>query len=91
MAKKTKRKVSTGTRAASSNTAAPVVVETPPTAPASTPTAVSSAPRTYGRRASSVTEQFQPDYTYIINDLKRIGVLAGGFFAILIVLSFIIK
>jgi hypothetical protein len=36
-----------------------------------------------------VTE-FNPDYTYIRRDLGRIGMLAGGFFVILIVLSFII-
>ena len=40
--------------------------------------------------ASRVTE-FNPDYTYIKRDLGRIGVLAGSFFAILIVLSFFIK
>jgi hypothetical protein len=35
--------------------------------------------------------EFNPDYTYIKRDLGRIGVLAGSFFAILIVLSFFIK
>ena len=32
--------------------------------------------------------EFNPDYTYVKRDLKRIGILAGSFFAILIVLSF---
>lgn len=36
-----------------------------------------------------VTE-FNPDYTYIRRDLGRIGMLAGAFFVILIVLSFFI-
>lgn len=36
-----------------------------------------------------VTE-FNPDYTYVRRDLGRIGMLAGGFFIILVVLSFII-
>jgi len=36
-----------------------------------------------------VTE-FNPDYTYIRRDLGRIGILAGAFFVILIVLSFFI-
>ncbi len=36
-----------------------------------------------------VTE-FNPDYTHIRRDLGRIGMLAGGFFVILIVLSFFI-
>ena len=40
--------------------------------------------------ANRVTE-FNPDYTYIKRDLGRIGVLAGSFFALLIVLSFFIK
>lgn len=33
---------------------------------------------------------FNPDYSYVIKDLKRIGLLAGIFFAVLIVLSFIL-
>jgi hypothetical protein len=32
--------------------------------------------------------EFSPDYTNVKNDLKRIGLLAASFFAILIVLSF---
>ena len=35
--------------------------------------------------------EFNPDYTYIKRDLNRIGVLAGSFFVLLIVLSFFIK
>ena len=31
---------------------------------------------------------FAPDYSYVIKDLKRIGLLAGTFFVVLIVLSF---
>ena len=31
---------------------------------------------------------FNPDYSPVIRDLKRIGILAGSFIAILIVLSF---
>jgi len=33
--------------------------------------------------------EFNPDYTNVKNDLKRIGVLAGVFFVILIALSFL--
>jgi len=32
---------------------------------------------------------FNPDYTYVIKDLRRIAILAGTFFVILIILSFI--
>jgi hypothetical protein len=41
--------------------------------------------------ASRTATEFNPDYTYIKRDLGRIGVLAGSFFVILIVLSFFIK
>ncbi len=39
---------------------------------------------------TSVTE-FNPNYDYVIKDLKRIGILAGSFFVILIVLSFFLR
>jgi hypothetical protein len=35
--------------------------------------------------------EFNPDYTYVKRDLKRIGILAGSFFAILIILSFFLQ
>jgi hypothetical protein len=42
--------------------------------------------------SSRVTEgEFDPDYSYVKKDLSRIGVLAGTFFVILIVLSFILN
>jgi hypothetical protein len=40
--------------------------------------------------ASRVAE-FNPDYSHVKKDLARIGVLAGSFFVLLIVLSFFIK
>lgn len=42
-------------------------------------------------RSASSSTQINADYTHIVNDLKRIGVLAGGFIVILIVLSFFIR
>ncbi|GAP11537.1 hypothetical protein BECAL_02726 [Bellilinea caldifistulae] len=39
----------------------------------------------------SASAEFNPDYTPIIKDLKRIGVLAGSFIALLIVLSFFLR
>ncbi len=42
------------------------------------------------RPASTISAkpvEFNPDYTIIKRDLKRIGLLAGTFFAILIVLA----
>ncbi len=35
--------------------------------------------------------EFNPDYTYIKRDLTRIAALAGGFFVILVVLSFFLR
>ena len=31
--------------------------------------------------------EFNPDYSYIISDLKRIGVLAGSFFVVMVILA----
>jgi hypothetical protein len=42
-------------------------------------------------RVVRVQKDFQPDYTYVIKDLKRIGVLAGSFVTILIVLSLFLR
>ncbi len=69
MAKKQKRKTSTGTVRQQ-----PVAVKSP--APASSRTTVTD---------------FNPDYSDVKKDLKRIGMLAGSFFVILIILSFILR
>jgi len=53
-------------------------------APAPTAQPVSSS-----RPGSS--SEFNPDYSYVISDLKRIGLLAISFTVVLIVLSFILK
>ncbi len=37
------------------------------------------------------TQTFNPDYSPVIKDLKRIGTLAAGFFIILIVISFFLR
>jgi len=78
MSKKTKRKVTTVINSSPSQQA--MSVET-----VGTPVKTTS---TYRRPSSSV--EFNPDYSYVIKDLKRIGILAGSFFAILIVLAFIL-
>ena len=36
------------------------------------------------------SDDFNPDYSDVIKDLKRIGILAGIFFALLIGLSFVL-
>jgi hypothetical protein len=51
--------------------------------------------RTVSRRptpgSAPTAAEFNPDYTYIKSDLKRIGVLAGSFIVILIALSFFLR
>lgn len=39
---------------------------------------------------TTITE-FNPDYSNVKKDLRRIGILAGSFFVILIILSFILR
>lgn len=82
MAKKIKRKVS----AVVTPAPAPEMMDVKQVENAAAP-----AGRTFNRRAATTSMEFNPDYTYVIKDLKRIGTLAGTFFVILIVLSFIIK
>jgi len=36
------------------------------------------------------SDEFNPDYTDVVKDLKRIGILAVTFFVILIALSFVL-
>jgi len=40
---------------------------------------------------STRSSEFNPDYSYVKKDLKRIGMLAGSFFIILVVLSFFLR
>lgn len=51
----------------------------------STSTVVSVTP------AASPRSEFNPDYSDVKKDLKRIGTLAGFFIAVLVILSFIIR
>jgi hypothetical protein len=62
----------------------PLEVQT--TASGSQPSQATSA----GSSARSFATDFNPDYSQTIKDLKRIGLLAGIFFGVLIVLAFII-
>jgi len=54
-----------------------------------TETAQAVRPAASSSRTS--TGEFNPNYDYVIRDLKRIGILAGSFFVILIVLSFFMR
>jgi hypothetical protein len=48
--------------------------------------AVLNSPR---NRLSST--DFNPDYSYVVKELKRIGILAGSFIGVLIVLTFFLR
>jgi hypothetical protein len=40
---------------------------------------------------SSYSQEFNPDYSQVVQDLKKIGIMAGSFIAILVVLSFFLR
>lgn len=43
-----------------------------------------------GSSSRPARDEFNPDYTHVLKDLRRIGVLAGSFLVVLIGLSFLI-
>jgi hypothetical protein len=52
---------------------------------------ISSRPSaTFAGVAQRTAVEFNPDYTNVKRDLKRIGTLAGIFFALMIVLAFVL-
>ena len=53
-----------------------------------TPVEKASSARAHGH---SVPAEFNPDYSYVKQDLKRIGILASSFFVVLVVLSFFLR
>jgi hypothetical protein len=53
--------------------------------------AAAPAPITSTNGSRPFDRDFNPDYTPVIKDLKRIGTLAGSFFIILVVLSFFLR
>ena len=78
MSKRQKRRVSKGNRPA---------ITTPATATTGQTPASSWSPQ---RGLNTVTE-FKPDYSAVKKDLKRIGILAGSFFIILVALTIILR
>lgn len=51
-------------------------------------------PGTTSSRTTSVSsgsEPFNPDYSYVKKDLRRIGILAGVFLSFLVILSFFLR
>ena len=56
-----------------------------------TPADPASKPAGFASSARSADKEFNPDYSYVIKDLKRIGILAGVFFSALVILSFFLR
>jgi hypothetical protein len=54
------------------------------------PQATFGAPRPAARPSGTISLRPE-DYAYVYNDLKRIAVLAGLIFGVMIILSFVIK
>ena len=76
MAKKSKKQVRKATKSTSPDLYSPAVPQT-------------NSSFSSTSRASST--EFNPDYSQTIKDLKRIGVLAGTFFTILVIISFFLR
>jgi hypothetical protein len=60
---------------------------------ASPSSAVSSSPASTARTTLSsryAETAVAPDYSYVRNDLKRVGILAGSMFGVMIILYFIL-
>jgi hypothetical protein len=66
------------------------VATSPSTRTETTAVVATEKPGSVFARRSSIAE-FNPDHSYVIKELKRIGTLAGSFFIVLIVLSFFIN
>lgn len=56
---------------------------------ANTSSTVAAAPVT--KTGFTRASEFNPDYSYVRKDLKRIGILAGSFFVVLVLLSFFLR
>jgi hypothetical protein len=88
MSKKQKRNVSSTSRGASmpGNDSRPASYSTATVTGTTTQPVAAPAPR-----RGPVPFEFKPDYSIVKRDLTRIGILAGGFVVVLVVLSFILK
>ena len=52
---------------------------------------LSFTPSVTGTSRATYTQEFNPDYSHVRRDLRQIGIMAGGFFVILVVLSFFLR
>ena len=75
MGKKSKRQTSKGTGPASF----------------SSTVSASAAEIPVARTTRGMEREFNPDYAPVIRDLRRIGILAGSFFIVLLALTFFLR
>jgi hypothetical protein len=52
---------------------------------------VRKSPSVKSTSPAAIEVEFNPDYSQTKKDLRRIGILAGSFFTILVVLSFFLR
>lgn len=57
----------------------------------STTKASGNGGKSVGSSTSLYEREFAPDYSQTIKDLKRIGILAGSFIGLLVILSFFLR
>ena len=56
------------------------------------PRPAGATPVTTASRSHSASQTtFNPDYSYVLKDLRRIALLAGTFISILVILSFFLR
>ncbi len=87
MAKKQKRNVASNRPAAAPRPASPVSTGVSARVDRPAASTVSSA----ASSRSSYTQEFNPNYHLVIQDLKKIGILAVSFIGLLVVLSFFLR
>ncbi len=85
MAKKQKRNIPQGSRPSTTPSSSSAATPRTPVAPRPTGGRLPVS----GLRPSTAVD-FNPDYTYAKQDLKRVGIMAASFIGALIVLSFIL-
>jgi BRCT domain type II-containing protein len=83
MAKKQKRKVASNRPAVQPR---PEAAASPAVSPAASRPAASAA-----ASRSSYNQEFNPDYHLVVQDLKKIGIMAVSFIGLLVVLSFFLR
>ncbi len=77
MAKTKKRQVSRGSRLSESQR--------------QVATATPNLKKSEAANRPALATEFNPDYSFVKQDLKKIGILAASFISVLVVLSFIIR